>query len=212
MSQQTPVTKRPNTEMAFSPEGYMLIDSKALRSILSDLLEEKFKMYMLPIKTELLQAKKDIELLKNDHERTTAKLKKEVSGKCKWKMENAALKQHIEKVESYQRKNNLRITRLKETKGENLEMCITGLFNEFLNPESRFGPKTFERVHRLGYYKKDSDRTIIVRFAHFKDKITALQTRHVFRKNTTFYFLRICLHGLRLPTKFFILCLLPFVP
>ena len=103
-------------------------------------------------------------------------------------MENEALKQHIEKVESYQRKNNLRIMRLEETKGENLEVCITGLFNEFLNPESKFGPKTFERVHRFGNYKKDSDRTVIVRFTHFKDKIIALQTRDMLRKKYNILF------------------------
>ena len=139
MSHQTPVMKRPNSEMAYSPEGHMLIDSKALRSILSDIIEEKFEVYMSPIKTGFSQVKKDIQTLKNDHESTSLNLKKEV---IDLQVENEAIKQHIEKVESYQYKDNLRIIRLKETKGENLEVYITGLFNEFLNPENRFGRKS----------------------------------------------------------------------
>ena len=106
----------------------------------------------------------------------TSNLKKEVIG---LQMGNETLKQLTEKVERYLPKNNLSIIRLKETKGENLEVCITGFFNKFLNPESRFGTKTFERVHQLGNYKKDSDKTLIIRFARFKDNIAALQTRDV---------------------------------
>ena len=96
--------------------------------------------------------------------------------------ENIALKQQIEKVESYQRKNNLIIIKLKESSGENLEVRVTGLFNEFLHPENRFGPRTFERIHRLGKFRKYGDRMVMVRFAHYKDKITALQAREALKK------------------------------
>ena len=175
----TPASKRLNTEMSFSPETHTVIDKKEWRSILSDLLEEKFETYMSPLQAELAEVKKDIKILKSNHEKTTTSLQQKINN---LETENTALKQQIEKVESYQRKNNLRIIKLKESSGENLEVRVTGLFNEFLHSENRFGPRTFKRIHRLGKFKKYSDRMVMVRFAHYKDKITALQAREALKK------------------------------
>ena len=61
----TPASKRLNTEMSF--QKHTVIDKKEWRSILSDLLEEKFETYMSPLQAELAEVKKDIKILKSDY-------------------------------------------------------------------------------------------------------------------------------------------------
>ena len=70
----TPASKRLNTKMSFSPETHTVIDKKEWCFILSDLLEEKFETYMSPLQAELAEVKKDIKILKSNHEKTTTSL------------------------------------------------------------------------------------------------------------------------------------------
>ena len=81
------------------------------------------------------------------------------------------------KLKSFQRKNNLRLVGIKEDKGELLEIKLLGLFNGLLNQTSHFNGHTFERIHRLGAFKQGRTRVVMARFAHFKDKLTALEMR-----------------------------------
>ena len=79
MAEKPPLQKRPNTEMSFSPEGPMIMDKDVLRSVLSELLEEKFESYLRPIKDELTEVKAELETFQNNYTECTSVLKKKLN-------------------------------------------------------------------------------------------------------------------------------------
>ena len=58
MADKTPLAKRLNTEMEFSPEGKMSIDKESLRDLLGEDLEEKFESHLQPLKNDINALKK----------------------------------------------------------------------------------------------------------------------------------------------------------
>ena len=79
MADKTPLAKRLNTEMEFSPEGKMSIDKESLRDLLGEVLEEKFESHLQPLKNDINALKKTIEKQKETHESEISALKKKTN-------------------------------------------------------------------------------------------------------------------------------------
>ena len=150
MSFKTPQPeKRPNTEMTFSPEGTDQTSLMAMMSKLfeekfdqqSALLEEKFNQLFQPLKDDLSNLKENLYQDREKNQKRIGGLQREVD---ELKQENSSLKKHIDKVEGFQRRNNLRISGIKENKGENLDLSVINLFNEFLSADYKLTFHTLE--------------------------------------------------------------------
>ena len=85
---------------------------------------------MKPIKDELAQFKQESNRKQLETSQAISSLKVELN---EAKTENKLLKQQLLKLEGYQRKNNLRIVGLRENRGENIEIAVISIFNEFLH-------------------------------------------------------------------------------
>ena len=185
MADKTPLAKRLNTEMEFSPEGKMSIDKESLRDLLGEVLEEKFESHLQPLKNDINALKKTIEKQKETHESEISALKEENQSLSE---KNASLQSHLERMESYQRKNNLRIDGIKEAHGEDLDVLFVNICNNYIvNGQLQFHNRTLERIHRLGPYKQGKTRTVVARFANYKDKMLVLQLRNKLKEHHKIY-------------------------
>ncbi len=82
------------------------------------------------------------------------------------KMQNRQLHEKLERLESYSRKNNLIITGLKESDGENPEQVVSQFLSTLVP-----GSVAVERCHRLGpSQRKGKSRPMIVRFQSYPDR------------------------------------------
>ena len=83
----------------------------------------------------------------------------------------------------------MRIIGIKEERGENVDEKIVRLFNSYLQTDSAhsmFSNRTFERAHRLGKFDPQKTRVILVKFAHFKDKLEAFKFSSRLRSQNVF--------------------------
>lgn len=92
--------------------------------------------------------------------------------------ENKELKDKILMEECYSRRNNLQFIGMPESRFENCERAIVGLCQSV---GFDVGPWSVVRCHRLGQYKKNRCRPIIVKFQHFKDRDMIWQSRRVIK-------------------------------
>ena len=149
--------------MEFSPEGQLTLDStsNSLRAILSDLLEEKLESHLRPLKQDLSLLKSNVETQNVKNIRDIVALQGDI---VRLEAENKSLRAKVTKLESFQRKNNLRLVGITEDKGKLLEIILLGLFNGLLIQACHFNGHTFERIHRLGVFKQGRTRVVIARF------------------------------------------------
>ena len=75
------------------------------------------------------------------------------------------------RLESYSRRENIKIFNVQETADENTEFVVKKFLNENLKiPQNDVDGIRFERVHRLPTRQSNKPRPIIARFSFFKDK------------------------------------------
>ena len=75
------------------------------------------------------------------------------------------------RLESYSRKENIKIFNVQETADENTEAVVKKFLNENLKiPQTNVHEIRFERVHRLPTRRSNKPRPIIARFSFFQDK------------------------------------------
>ena len=160
--------------MLFSPEGQAVMDKSSLCDLLSTMLDDKFKEHLLPVKEDISALKGIFEKRQQENCQKFDSLQEH----CKQlQAENNDLKDKLNKLETFQRKNNLRVVGISETQGEMLEMRVLALFNGLLTRAYQFDSRTLERVHRLGPYRKGYTRPVVLRFANYKDKLSVLEMR-----------------------------------
>ena len=114
--------KRPNTEMLFSEESQPLPDKNYLRDLFSDILDEKFKEHLNPVKQQIERLKVEMDTMREKNETTVKELT----------LENKIL------LEFYQRKNNLRLCNIPEQTNENLDDKVVSLCNRYLDTSHKF--------------------------------------------------------------------------
>ena len=169
MSCSTP--KRKHSKMSFSPEQTekQKEDKQYFKELFREVLDEKFKEYLLPVEVDVLQLREEIKNIKDQHTSAVKELKEE----------NEKLKDQIQQMEHYQRKNNLRLYNVSENKDENVEKTIVTLCNKYLNSQDALNNRTFERVHRLGPVSKNKCRVVIARVANYKDKLNIMGLKKI---------------------------------
>ena len=75
------------------------------------------------------------------------------------------------RLESYSRRENIKIFNVQETADENTEAVVKKFLNENLKiPQNDVDEIRFERVHRLPTRQNNKPRPIIARFSFFQDK------------------------------------------
>ena len=75
------------------------------------------------------------------------------------------------RLESYSRKENIKMFNVQETADENTEAVVKKFLNENLKiPQTNVDEIRFERVHRLPTRRSNKPRPIIARFSFFQDK------------------------------------------
>ena len=157
MDSNTSTPKRKCKEMSFSPETSDLEDkwAKLLDQKLQPLHEKVDQV--LSSTTHVKGLENEIKLLKS---------------------ENQSLKEKIENLENYSRKNNIRLYNIPENKNEDIESIVIDLANRHLHyGQSKFNERTFKNVHRLGRAKSGITRHVIARFCNYKDKKLLLGIR-----------------------------------
>ena len=186
MNFNTPSNKRLNTEMDFSPEGQLTDQEKKMSrseydqeikmfqnenmSLFAELLDRKFTEYLTPVKQEIEKLKVVVQESESNSKAICDQLRQD----CKLvKEENKALIKKVERLEFFQRRNNMKVFGLKEEKNEDLDEKLVAILNSCSAPAVSFNNRTFERVHRLGGFSDNTTRPVIARFAHFKDKLLA---------------------------------------
>ena len=174
MDSSTPKAKHKFLEVSLSPDGKAEMDPANFRELIGDLLDEKLEQHLKPIKEDLANFKCNVQIQKKETDQAILKVKTDCD---EVKAKNKKLKEQLLMLEGYQRKNNLRLVGLPENRGENLEIVGLGTFNELLHRSYSFDERTFERVDRLGPFKKGKKRDILARFANFKDKLTAIEMK-----------------------------------
>ena len=91
-------------------------------------------------------------------------------------------------METYKRKNNLKIDGIIEAHGEDLDVLVVNICNNYIvNGQLRFHNRTLERIHRLGPYKQGKTRTVVASFANYKDKMLVLQLRNKLKEHHKIY-------------------------
>ena len=85
----------------------------------------------------------------------------------------------------------MRIVGIKEEKGESVEKIesdekIVKLFNSQFTTGSKLNDRTFERAHRIGKFEPKKTKVILVKFAHFKDKLEAFKASTSLRSENVF--------------------------
>ena len=97
--------------MKFSPEGKMSLDKQSLHDLLGEVIEEKFETFLQPLKEDISTLKRTLKSQTEKHDKEIEELKQ----KNKLLDEaNATLQSQLGRIESFQRKNNLRIDGIKE--------------------------------------------------------------------------------------------------
>ena len=101
----TPTSKRPNTEMEFSP-----IESTVPKSLDADvlkaILDEKLTDHIRPLKTQIENLEKALDKQKVVTEKKINSIKEDY---ITLKNENQILRQKLTKLEFFQRQNNLKL-------------------------------------------------------------------------------------------------------
>ena len=133
------------------------------KSDLSDLLDNKLSEYVEPI-LKRLDSWEDAGIL-NSVSTTEARI-------AALEEENHRLREEVNSLQSFSRRNNIRIYGLKETKEEVCESVVLNILKDIC---PTFNDRTFERVHRLGSY--GSNRPMLCKIFHFKDKMFLLSKR-----------------------------------
>ena len=107
--------KRHNSDMLFSPKEEGTASNKEdLKTLLSDTLEEKFQNYIQPLQNEIKHLRQTIEVQEKERQAKDAAVDTEIE---QLKTENSYLKEHMQKLENFQRKNNIRIFWNSRTQG-----------------------------------------------------------------------------------------------
>ncbi|XP_070569300.1 uncharacterized protein [Ptychodera flava] len=89
------------------------------------------------------------------------------------------LEDDTDRLESFSRRDNVRLYGVKEEEGENFERCKEKVV-EILNQNVKiqlWESRHIVRAHRVPAIVKDKPRPIVVKFHHFEDKISALKAR-----------------------------------
>ena len=155
----TPTGKRLAAEMSFSPEMAHL-DS------LSELLDKKLQPRHDKV-NKVIEASKEVTELQNEMKLLKA--------------ENKELRDKVDKLENYSRRNNIRLYNIKERKTENLDEFLVHMMNKYLSSSDRqFTDSSFENVHRVGKSERDQTCVVIARFNSFKEK------QHLLKKSNKF--------------------------
>ena len=87
--------------------------------------------------------------------------------------QNALLHERIVEHEDYSRRENIVISGIKESRGENCFFLAQELF-EHLGFEHVF----IQRCHRVGVRRQRGDRDLLVRLLHFPDKMRLMSSRN----------------------------------
>jgi hypothetical protein len=82
------------------------------------------------------------------------------------KSENRQLRQNIDNLEQYTRRNSIRVFGVPERDGENVEDTVLKIFQEKL--ELQIDKRNIDRCHRVGQRKNNINRAIIVKFTSYK--------------------------------------------
>ena len=141
---ETPRKKRPFLEVSISPDRKAAMNTSDLRDVLGDILDQKFEEHLKSIKYDFAQLKSSAKTQQVETSQAISDIKRECE---EVKAENNLLRKQVLKLESYQRKNNLKLVGLKENKSEIIEIAVISIFNEFLQTAHRFDERTLERVH-----------------------------------------------------------------
>ena len=81
------------------------------------------------------------------------------------------IRDKVDKLENYSRRNNIRLYNIKERKNENLGEFLIHMMNKYLSSYDRqFTDSSFENVHHVGKSERDQTRVVIARFNSFKEK------------------------------------------
>ena len=176
--------KRTNTEMSFSPEQVqmdktitaqeMFKDKEYFKDLLREILDEKFREYLQPVKENIAALEIKVNEIDNKHSERINKLVEE----------NRRLKDEIVKLEGYQRKNNIRFYGIAEERDENLDSKVVQICNQYLPGQLSLNDRTFERIHRLGVAKKNNVRPVIARVNNYKDKLNIFKLQKVLRETS----------------------------
>lgn len=88
--------------------------------------------------------------------------------------ENLMLRRRLVALESYTRRDNLIFYNIPEQPRENTEQGILELLSA---GGVNLNPRCIVRCHRLGQYRANQTRPIIVKFHHYKDKMLVMEKR-----------------------------------
>ncbi|KAF2886645.1 hypothetical protein ILUMI_19529 [Ignelater luminosus] len=89
--------------------------------------------------------------------------------------ENIILKERIDHLEQYSRRNNIRIFGMAEKQKENLEDSVIDIFEKKLNV---YVPKeAIERIHRTGRDSEGKTRPVIIKFLSYKTRQQVLNNK-----------------------------------
>ena len=181
--------KRPNTDMdPASPSP--VSDLTSLRSL--------FNENLAPINDRLASIEKSVQESMKDMQQIKAEIQKiasleaastkqaEVIGSiqrennhykaelCNLKKENSQLKEQLLNMESQSRRVNLQFHSIAEDKKENCERIILNILNKV---GLDISAQQIERCHRLGPYRSNRSRPVIVRFLSYKDRQSVFEVR-----------------------------------
>ncbi|KAI4458221.1 odorant receptor [Holotrichia oblita] len=91
------------------------------------------------------------------------------------KEENLTLRNKMDNLEQYSRRNNIRISGLVEEQNENLQEKVLNFCRDKLNVSAE--SRDIDRVHRLGKPGKTSPRCVIIKFTNYGSKQKILAAR-----------------------------------
>ncbi|KAJ8315847.1 hypothetical protein KUTeg_007997 [Tegillarca granosa] len=97
------------------------------------------------------------------------------------KIENETLKQNMDELEQYSRRNALRISGIRETPSEDTDKILHKKMGVTLNPED------IDRSHRTGKPNPGRDRKILVKFTKNNVKRAIMKSRWQLKQNTGYH-------------------------
>lgn len=82
------------------------------------------------------------------------------------------LKNRLDDMEQYSRRNCLKITGIKEHEGENTDQAVLNVINDiiFKDAQVQLSMSSIERSHRVGPQRGKNHRDIIVKFQSYRDR------------------------------------------
>ena len=129
---ETPRKKRPFLEVSISPDGKAAMNTSDLRDVLGDILDQKLEDHLKSIKDDFVQLKTSAKTQQLETSQAISDIKRECE---EVKAENNLLRKQVLKLESFQRKNNLKLVGLKEIKVRLLRLlCSLYLMNFSRHP------------------------------------------------------------------------------